>query len=179
MASKRRRYFKEHPFAKFIGFHVASRGTYVARLVDIGDEENYQRQNNQRTGRDRVDTTAFLFKFRDATGSYNVVATYRMNVHGHDWCSLNKFLTALLGHPPRRGWDYHELIGTTCLITVKHKPTRDLCRIYAVVEAVMPAPEIPDVKRVIESDAKAGPIEPEEFKPVFEDLFALPVGMLV
>jgi hypothetical protein len=128
-------------FADQIGDDLAPAGTFVATVIDIRDEFGVQRQKFQSTEMETVDLTTFLFGFRDAQGYEHRVSSRRMKISGNEKASLFAFLKSLLGHAPQYGWDYMELRGKQCLLTVEHITRRDGTGVFAAIAALSPVPQ--------------------------------------
>jgi hypothetical protein len=127
-------------FADQIGDDLAPAGTFVATVIDIRDEFGVQRQRFQSTEIETVDLTTFLFGFRDAQGYEHRASSRRMKISGNEKASLFAFLKSLLGHAPQYGWDYMELRGKQCLLTVEHIQRRDGAGVFAAIAALSPIP---------------------------------------
>lgn len=93
-------------------------GTFAAKVLDIQDKFGVERTKFQSTETETVDLTAFLFGYVGPDGRKYRIDTRPMKISGHPKSALYKFLTALMGRAPAYGWDYAELKGTTCLLTV-------------------------------------------------------------
>jgi len=130
-----------NPFADVIGDDLAPAGTFVATVIDIRDEFGVQRQKFQSQELEVVDLTTFLFGFRDAQGYEHRVSSRRMKISGNEKASLFAFLKSLLGHAPQYGWDYMELRGAQCLLTVEHIQRRDGTGVFAAIAALSPVPQ--------------------------------------
>lgn len=127
-------------FAEVIGDDLAPAGTYAATVIDIVDEFGVQRQKFQSTEIETVDLTTFCFGFRDAQGFEHRVASRRMKISGNEKATLFSFLKSLLGRAPQFGWDYLELKGAQCLLTVEHIQRRDGTGVFAGIAALSPVP---------------------------------------
>jgi hypothetical protein len=115
------------------------KGTFRARIMDIRDEFGVERKNFEDPSKiEKVDLTAFLFAFRDRAGTIHRIDSRPMKISGNEKSNLYAFLKSLTGESPRMGWDYMELKGTDCQITVEHVPSKDGSRIYAQIAAVAP-----------------------------------------
>jgi hypothetical protein len=114
-------------------------GTYAATIIKIVDKMGVERTKFQSKETETVDLTAFLFGFRGTDGKQYKIDTRPMKISGHPKAALYKFLTALLGHAPAYGWDYMELKGTRCLLTVAHMES-DSGTVYASITAAVPLP---------------------------------------
>lgn len=128
-------------FAEAIGDDLAPAGTYVGTVIEIRDEFGVTRQKFQSTELETVDLTTFLFGFRDAQGFEHRVASRRMKISGNEKSSLFAFLKSLLGRAPQYGWDYMELRGAQCLLTVEHVTRRDGSGVFAAIAALSPVPQ--------------------------------------
>ncbi len=129
-----------NPFADVIGDALAAPGTYVATILDIRDEFGVQRQKYQSMEMETVDLTTFLFGYRDAQGYEHRVSSRRMRISGNEKSTLFAFLKSLLGRAPQYGWDYLELRGRQCLLTVEHVQRRDGTGVFAAIAALSPVP---------------------------------------
>ena len=129
-----------NPFADAIGDALAAPGTYVATILDIRDEFGVQRQKYQSMEMETVDLTTFLFGYRDAQGGEHRVSSRRMRISGNEKSTLFAFLKSLLGRAPQYGWDYLELRGRQCLLTVEHVQRRDGTGVFAAIAALSPVP---------------------------------------
>ena len=109
-------------------------------MIDICDEFGVQRTKFQSTEIETVDLTTFLFGFRDAQGFEHRVASRRMKISGNEKSTLFAFLKGLLGRAPVFGWDYCELRGAQCLLTVEHITRRDGTGVFAAIAALSPLP---------------------------------------
>jgi hypothetical protein len=130
-----------NPFAERIGDDLAPAGTWLATIVDILDEFGVTRakfENPQET--EVVDLTCFLFGFRDQANQPHMLASRTMRISGNEKATLFGFLKAILGRAPQYGWDYCELKGTRCLLTVEHAPRRDGGGVFPSVAALSPVP---------------------------------------
>jgi len=117
---------------------LCPQGTHVAVIGRIDDRFGVERPKYENpTETEKVDETRFTFGVVVDGAAYRV-QTYPFRISGHPKSNLVKFLTALLGRPPKLGWDYCELVGSGCIITVEHKENRDGTRTYAAVTAVRP-----------------------------------------
>ena len=127
-------------FGEQIGEDLAPAGTFVATLIDIRDEFGVKRQKFQSTEMETVDLTTFLFGFRDAQNFEHRVSSRRMKISGNEKSTLFGFLKSLLGRAPQFGWDYMELRGHQCLLTVEHIQRRDGTGVFAAIAALSPLP---------------------------------------
>jgi hypothetical protein len=69
-----------------------------------------------------------------------MLASRCMRISGNEKSTLFGFLKAILGRAPQFGWDYCELKGTRCLLTVEHAPRRDGGGVFPSVAALSPVP---------------------------------------
>jgi hypothetical protein len=129
-----------NPFADVVGDELAPAGTYAATIIDIKDEFGVTRQKYQSTEMETVDLTCFLFGFRDAAGQAHRISSKRMRISGNEKSNLFAFLKSMLGQAPRYGWDYCELKGKQCLVTVEHVQRRDGVGVFAAIAALSPLP---------------------------------------
>jgi hypothetical protein len=130
-----------NPYAERIGDDLAPAGTWMATIVDIQDEFGVTRpkyENPQET--EVVDLTCFLFGFRDQANQPHMLASRSMRISGNEKSTLFGFLKAILGRAPQYGWDYCELKGAKCLLTVEHAPRRDGGGVFPSVAALSPVP---------------------------------------
>ena len=125
-------------FEAEIGGDLAPAGTFVATILDVQDLHGVQRQKFQSTGMETLDLTAFLFGFQDSQGAEHKIASRRMRISGNEKSHLYAFLKSVLGRAPAYGWDYLELRGTQCLLTVEHIQRRDGAGVYARIAALAP-----------------------------------------
>ena len=114
-------------------------GTYVATIIDVRDKMGVVRQKFQSPETETVDLTAFLFGYRTPDGAPHKIDTRPMKISGHPNAALYKFLCGLLGRPPQYGWDYVQLKGSQCLLTVTHMVSQQN-KPYAAVTAAVPLP---------------------------------------
>lgn len=128
------------PFADRVGTGLAAPGTFVAVIEDIVDEMDVERRKFQSEELERVNLTCFLFQYRDNAGKVNRISSRRMKISGHEQSTLFGFLKSILGRAPKMGWDYLELRGHRCLITVEHLPRRDGNGVYAAIASLSPLP---------------------------------------
>jgi len=128
------------PFSERVGTGLAAPGTFVAIIEDIVDEMNVERRKFQSEELERVNLTCFLFKYQDAGGKLNRISSRRMKISGHEQSTLIGFLKSILGRAPKMGWDYLEMKGHRCLITVEHLPRRDGQGVYAAIASLSPLP---------------------------------------
>jgi len=121
---------------------TAPKGTFKAKVIDIRDEFGVERRKfDDPSQMEKVDLTAFLFGFRDRAGQPHRIDTRPMKISGNEKSNLFSFLKSLTGESPRMGWDYMELKGAECLITVEHVLSKDGLKTYAQIAAVSPLPD--------------------------------------
>lgn len=128
------------PFADRVGTRLAAPGTFVATIEDIVDEIDVERRKFQSEETEKVNLTCFLFRYEDGGGKVNRISSRRMKISGHEQSTLFGFLKSILGRAPKMGWDYLELKGHRCLITVEHLPRRDGNGEFAAVASLSPLP---------------------------------------
>lgn len=114
-------------------------GTFVATVVDIVDKFGVERKKFESEEMEEVDLTAFLFGFRDAEGNAHKIDSKPMRISGNEKSALYGFLKSILGKSPKMGWDYVELKGHKCLVTVE-KAVGKSGASYATIAAVSPVP---------------------------------------
>lgn len=118
------------------------KGTFRAKVIDIKDEFGVERRSFDDPAKmEKVDLTAFLFGFRDKAGQPHKIDSRPMKISGNEKSALYMFLKSLTGTAPRMGWDYMELKGTDCLITVEHVTSKDGQKTYAQIATVSPLPD--------------------------------------
>ena len=130
-----------NPFIEQIKDDLAPAGTVVATIIDIKDQFGVVRpsfDNPQVT--EVVDLTTFLFGFRDQAGQPHRIASKTMRISGNEKSNLFGFLKSALGSAPKYGWDYCELKGKKCLITVAHEAKRNGQGVYPTIAALCPVP---------------------------------------
>lgn len=130
-----------NPFLEQVKDDVAPAGTWVATIIDIRDQFGVVRpsfDNPQVT--EVVDLTTFLFGFRDQAGQPHRIASKTMRISGNDKSNLFGFLKSALGSAPKYGWDYCEMKGKRCLITVAHEAKRNGQGVYPTIAALCPVP---------------------------------------
>ena len=130
-----------NPYAELIGDDLAPAGTYVSTVLDVKDEFGVERLKYQSTEKEMVDLTCFLFGFRDAQAQPHRVSSKRMKISGNEKSALFGFLKGLLGQAPQYGWDYCELKGRQCLLTVEHIQRHDGSGVFAAIAALSPVPQ--------------------------------------
>ncbi len=130
-----------NPFLALVKDDVAPAGTWVATIIDIKDQFGVVRpsfDNPQVT--EVVDLTTFLFGFRDQAGQPHRIASKTMRISGNEKSTLFGFLKGALGNAPKYGWDYCEMKGKRCLITVAHEQKRNGQGIFPTIAALCPVP---------------------------------------
>ena len=130
-----------NPFLDQVKDDVAPAGTWVATIIDIRDQFGVVRpsfDNPQVT--EVVDLTTFLFGFRDQAGQPHRIASKTMRISGNEKSNLFGFLKSALGSAPKYGWDYCEMKGKKCLITVAHEAKRNGQGVYPTIAALCPVP---------------------------------------
>ena len=130
-----------NPFLDQVKDDVAPAGTWVATIIDIKDQFGVVRpsfDNPQVT--EVVDVTTFLFGFRDQAGQPHRISSKTMRISGNEKSNLFGFLKSALGCMPKYGWDYCEMKGKKCLITVAHEPRRNGQGIFPTIAALCPVP---------------------------------------
>lgn len=130
-----------NPFIEQIKDDLAPAGTWVATIIDIKDQFGVVRpsfDNPQVT--EVVDLTTFLFGYRDQAGQPHRIASKTMRISGNEKSNLFGFLKSALGSAPKYGWDYCELKGKKCLITVAHEQKRNGQGVFPTIAALCPVP---------------------------------------
>lgn len=130
-----------NPFLDQVKDDVAPAGTWVSTIIDIKDQFGVVRptfDNPQVT--EVVDLTTFLFGFRDQAGQPHRIASKTMKISGNEKSNLFGFLKSALGSAPKYGWDYCELKGKKCLITVAHEQKRNGQGVFPTIAALCPVP---------------------------------------
>jgi len=130
-----------NPFLDQVKDDVAPAGTWVATIIDIKDQFGVVRpsfDNPQVT--EVVDVTTFLFGFRDQAGQPHRISSKTMRISGNEKSNLFGFLKSALGCMPKYGWDYCEMKGKKCLITVAHEPRRNGQGVFPTIAALCPVP---------------------------------------
>jgi len=130
-----------NPFIEQIKDDLAPAGTWVATIIDIKDQFGVVRpsfDNPQVT--EVVDLTTFLFGFRDQAGQPHKIASKTMRISGNEKSNLFGFLKSALGSAPKYGWDYCEMKGKKCLITVAHEAKRNGQGVFPTIAALCPVP---------------------------------------
>ena len=130
-----------NPFLELVKDDIAPAGTWVATIIDIKDQFGVVRpsfDNPQVT--EVVDITTFLFGFRDQAGQPHRIASKTMRISGNEKSTLFGFLKAALGSAPKYGWDYCEMKGMQCLVTVAHEQRRNGQGIFPTIAALCPVP---------------------------------------
>ena len=130
-----------NPFIEQIKDDLAPAGTWVATIIDIRDQFGVVRPTFDNPAvTEVVDLTTFLFGFRDQTGQPHRIASKTMRISGNEKSNLFGFLKAVLGAAPKYGWDYCELKGKKCLITISHEAKRNGQGTFATIAALCPVP---------------------------------------
>ena len=130
-----------NPFLELVKDDLAPAGTWVATIIDIRDQFGIVRpsfDNPQVT--EIVDLTTFLFGFRDQAGQPHRIASKTMRISGNEKSTLFGFLKAALGCAPKYGWDYCEMKGRTCLVTVAHEQRHNGQGVFPSIAALCPVP---------------------------------------
>jgi hypothetical protein len=115
-------------------------GTFVATCIDIRDEFGVTRKKYQSEETEVVDLTAFLFGYRGEDNAPYKIATRNMKISGNEKSTLFGFLRGWLGKAPQFGWDYCELKGKTCLITVETEERKSGDGEFSKIVNVSPVP---------------------------------------
>lgn len=117
-------------------------GTFCGVILDIIDLFQVQRPKFENPSeKETLDVTRFLFGFQGQDGRLYKIQTREMRISGNAKSKLFQFLTGLLGHPPKYGWDYCELRGHPAMLTVMHQQGRkDPTKTYAGIASVAPLP---------------------------------------
>jgi hypothetical protein len=129
-----------NPFADQVGDKLPPAGTYVATLLDVRDDFGVMRPKYQSDQTETVDLTCFLFGFRDMHNQPHYIASRQMKISGNEKSTLFKFLKSLMGKAPSYNWDYCQLKGTKCLLTVEHIQRRDGSGVFAGISSLSPLP---------------------------------------
>ena len=130
-----------NPFLELVKDDLAPAGTWVATIIDIRDQFGIVRpsfDNPQVT--EVVDLTTFLFGFRDQAGQPHRIASKTMRISGNEKSTLFGFLKAALGCAPKYGWDYCEMKGRKCLVTVAHEQRHNGQGVFPSIAALCPVP---------------------------------------
>jgi len=131
-----------NPFGEELGDELPAAGTFGATIIGIADEFGIERPKYEKPEEiETVDLTTFLFGYRDGNGNAHRITSKRMRISGHEKSSLYQMLTSILGRPPEYGWDYCELKGKQCLVTVSHVPRRDGNGVFASIVSLSPLPQ--------------------------------------
>ena len=140
------------------------KGTFPATVIDIKDEFDVERPSfNDPSKMEKQNLTAFLFGFRDRTGTAFKIDSRPMRISGNEKAALYGFLKGVLGEAPKMGWDYMELKGRKVLLTIEHKPSRDGDRVYANIATISPLPEgfsLPAEATAPKAKAQPAPVPP-------------------
>jgi hypothetical protein len=148
---------QNHPFAQQLGDQPAPVGTFVATILAVKDELGVRRQKFESSEMETVNMTCFLFGFRDTKGLAHKVASRQMRISGNEKSALFGFLKNLLGRAPAFGWDYCQLKGEKCLLTVEHVERRDGSGVFAAVTSLSPLPAGMDRSSPQTTQAQARP----------------------
>lgn len=132
-----------NPFADQVGDALPPEGTFNATILDIKDEFGATRKKYQSEETEQVDLTCFLFGFRDEHNTPHKLASRRMKISCKENAALFDFLKSLTGKAPKAGWDYCELKGRKCLLTVEHKERKDGTGAFPSIAALSPVPVAP------------------------------------
>jgi hypothetical protein len=117
----------------------APEGTFQATIIDIKDQFGVERKKYQSDEIEKADVTTFLFGFRDNEDKPYKIASKTMKISGSEKSNLIPFLKSILGKAPAYGWDYCELKGRKCLLTVEHVKRQDGST-YPSIAALSPIP---------------------------------------
>jgi len=117
----------------------APEGTFQATIIDIKDQFGVERKKYQSEEIEKTDVTTFLFGFRDNENKPYKIASKTMKISGNEKSNLFLFLKSILGKAPVYGWDYCELKGKKCLLTVEHVKRQDGST-YPSIAALSPIP---------------------------------------
>ena len=130
-----------NPFIEQIKDDLAPAGTVVATIIDIKDQFGVVRPSfDNPQVNEVVDLTTFLFGFRDQTGQPHRIASKTMRISGNEKSNLFGFLKSALGSAPKYGWDYCEMKGKKCLITIAHEAKRNGQGVFPTIAALCPVP---------------------------------------
>ena len=130
-----------NPFVELVKDDLAPAGTWVATIIDIRDQFGIVRPSfDDPHVTETVDLTTFLFGFRDQAGQPHKIASKTMRISGNEKSNLFGFLKSALGSAPKYGWDYVEMKGKKCLITVAHEAKRNGQGVYPTIAALCPVP---------------------------------------
>lgn len=117
----------------------APEGTFQATIIDIKDQFGVDRKKYQSEEIEKTDVATFLFGFRDNENKPHKIASRTMKISGNEKSALFLFLKSILGKAPVYGWDYRELKGKKCLLTVEHVARQDGST-YPAIAALSPIP---------------------------------------
>ena len=117
----------------------APEGTFQATIIDIKDQFGVDRKKYQSEEIEKTDVATFLFGFRDGENKPHKIASRTMKISGNEKSALFLFLKSILGKAPVYGWDYCELKGKKCLLTVEHVARQDGSK-YPSIAALSPIP---------------------------------------
>lgn len=130
-----------NPFAEEVGNDLPPVGTFIATVLKIKDQFGVKRLKFQSTEMETVDLTCFLFGFRDLQNQPRMVASKQMKISANEKSNLFGFLQSMLGRAPSMGWDYCELKGHKCLVTITHVQKRDGSGSFPSITSVSPIPQ--------------------------------------
>lgn len=120
---------------------LAPTGTWIATIIDIRDQFGVVRPTfDNPSVTEVVDLTTFLFGFRDQAGQPHKIASKTMRISGNEKSNLFGFLKSALGSAPKYGWDYMEMKGKKCLITIAHEAKRNGQGVFPTIAALCPVP---------------------------------------
>lgn len=128
------------PFEDRIGGKLPPEGTFPGVVEDIADEFGVLRKKFESDEMENRDETTFLFRVHDPGGGVHRISSRRMRISGNEKSNLYKFLKSLMGRKPVYGWDYYELKGHKCLVTIEHVQKRDGTGTYAAIASLSPLP---------------------------------------
>ena len=117
----------------------APEGTFQATIIEIKDQFGVERKKFQSEEIEKTDVTTFLFGLRDDENKPHKIASRTMRILGSEKSNLFIFLKSILGKAPVYGWDYCELKGKKCLLTVEHVARQDGST-YPAIAALSPIP---------------------------------------
>ncbi len=130
-----------NPFIEQIKDDLAPAGTWIATIIDIRDQFGVVRPTfDNPSVTEVVDLTTFLFGLRDQAGQPHKIASKTMRISGNEKSNLFGFLKSALGSAPKYGWDYMEMKGKKCLITIAHEAKRNGQGVFPTIAALCPVP---------------------------------------
>jgi hypothetical protein len=136
----------------------APEGTFQATIIDIKDQFGVERKKFQSEEMETTDVTTFLFGFRDNENRPYKIASKTMKISGSEKSTLIPFLKSILGKAPAYGWDYCELKGRKCLLTVEHVARQDGST-YPAIAALSPIPVGMNTLKPAEETIPTVPVE--------------------